>query len=224
MTPAGAGTRSRRSCWWTGSGHRNVAWSLTEYMSKEVGTFVPSPTRATARSAPSWPMTYGHLERERHERRVDLDAMLGIGAGASTGVHASDAGAATEGQLRDFSREDLVVEGKGFVVEAFTTARSCEAHCAERGRSWHPAPTYAHGRRPHPTPPKPSKRRESLLITGGGCGPPSSLPVRSPNRGTQRNPTFRVPKFFGKRSRSVTDKTDTTTAEPRGMVLRGVEL
>ena len=54
MSPAGAGTRSRRSCWWTGSGHRNVARSLTEYMSKEVEAFVPSPTRATARSAPSW--------------------------------------------------------------------------------------------------------------------------------------------------------------------------
>jgi integrase len=33
--------------------------------------------------------TYGHLERERHERRVDLDAVLGIGSAASPGVHAS---------------------------------------------------------------------------------------------------------------------------------------
>ena len=54
--------------------------------------------------------TYGHLERERHERRVDLDSVLGIGSGASTGVHASDAGAAIEGQLRDLSREDFMVE------------------------------------------------------------------------------------------------------------------
>ena len=41
--------------------------------------------------------------------------VLGIGSGASTGVHASDAGAAIEGQLRDFPREDFMVEGKGFV-------------------------------------------------------------------------------------------------------------
>ena len=27
--------------------------------------------------------TYGHLERERHERRVDLDSVLGIGSAAS---------------------------------------------------------------------------------------------------------------------------------------------
>ncbi len=58
--------------------------------------------------------TYVHLERERHERRVDLDSVLRIGSGASTGVHASDAGAAIGGQLRDFSREDFMVEGKGF--------------------------------------------------------------------------------------------------------------
>jgi integrase-like protein len=60
--------------------------------------------------------TYGHLEREQHERRVDLDAVLGTGSGASTGVHASDAGAAIEGQRRDFPREDFLVEGKGFVT------------------------------------------------------------------------------------------------------------
>jgi integrase len=46
--------------------------------------------------------TYGHLERERHERPADLDSVLGIGSGASTGVHDSDAGIAIEGQLRDF--------------------------------------------------------------------------------------------------------------------------
>ena len=70
--------------------------------------------------------TYGHLERERHERRVDLDAVLGIGSGASTGVHASDAGAAIEGQLRDFPREDFMVEGKGFEpsTSALRTPRS----------------------------------------------------------------------------------------------------
>jgi hypothetical protein len=67
--------------------------------------------------------TYGHLEREHHERRVDLDAVLGIGSGASTGVHASDAGAALEGQLRDFSREDFMVEGKGFVLPQLRSPR-----------------------------------------------------------------------------------------------------
>jgi len=70
--------------------------------------------------------TYGHLERERHERRVDLDSVLGIGSGASTGVHASDAGAAIEGHLRDFPREDFMVEGKGFEpsTSALRTPRS----------------------------------------------------------------------------------------------------
>ena len=70
--------------------------------------------------------TYGHLERERHERRVDLDAVLRIGSGASTSVHASDTGAAIEGQLRDFPNEDLVVEGKGFEpsTSALRTPRS----------------------------------------------------------------------------------------------------
>ena len=70
--------------------------------------------------------TYGHLERERHERRVDLDAVLGIGSGASTGVHASDAGTAIEGQRRDFPREDFLVEGKGFEpsTSALRTPRS----------------------------------------------------------------------------------------------------
>ena len=54
--------------------------------------------------------TYGHLERERHEGRVDLDAVLGgvqLCPPASTVL---DAG----GQMRDFPRENLVVEGKGF--------------------------------------------------------------------------------------------------------------
>ena len=70
--------------------------------------------------------TYGHLERERHERRVDLDAVLGIGSGASTGVHGSGAGAALEGQRRDFPREDFLVEGKGFEpsTSALRTPRS----------------------------------------------------------------------------------------------------
>jgi integrase len=62
--------------------------------------------------------TYGHLERERHERRVNLDSVLRIGSRASTGVHGSDAGDEIERQLRDLPREDLMVEGKGFVLGA----------------------------------------------------------------------------------------------------------
>src|SRR5215468_8014251 len=66
--------------------------------------------------------TYGHLERERHEGRVDLDAVLGgvqLRPPASTVL---DAG----GQLRDFPRENLVVEGKGFEpsTSALRTPRS----------------------------------------------------------------------------------------------------
>jgi hypothetical protein len=57
---------------------------------------------------------------------VDLDAVLGIGSGAATGVHASDAGVAIEGQLRDFTPEDFMVEGKGFEpsTSALRTPRS----------------------------------------------------------------------------------------------------
>ena len=64
--------------------------------------------------------TYGHLERERHGGRVDLDAVLG-------GVHSrppastlADAGGVSESQLRDISREIFMVEGKG--VEPSTSA------------------------------------------------------------------------------------------------------
>ena len=69
---------------------------------------------------------YGHLERERHERRVDLDAVLG---GVQPRPPAStflDAGGATEGQLRDTSSEDFMVEGKGFEpsTSALRTPRS----------------------------------------------------------------------------------------------------
>jgi len=70
--------------------------------------------------------TYGHLERERHERRVDLDAVLGGVLPrplASTLLGARDA---TEGQLRDFPRVDFMVEGKGFEpsTSALRTPRS----------------------------------------------------------------------------------------------------
>ena len=69
--------------------------------------------------------TYGHLERERHEQRVDLDRVLGRSA-ASTGVHEGrrQDGDATE--VRDLSREMLMVEGKGFEpsTSALRTPRS----------------------------------------------------------------------------------------------------
>jgi len=70
--------------------------------------------------------TYGHLERERHERRVNLDSVF-------EGVHArqpastlADADGAGEGQLRDLSREVFMVEGKGFEpsTSALRTPRS----------------------------------------------------------------------------------------------------
>jgi integrase len=70
--------------------------------------------------------TYGHLERERHEQRVDLDRALSPRSAASTGVHESDAGDAVEDQVRDFPREMLMVEGKGFEpsTSALRTPRS----------------------------------------------------------------------------------------------------
>ena len=70
--------------------------------------------------------TYGHLERDRHERRVDLDSVF-------TPVHArppastlGDDDGARGGQVRDISREDFMVEGKGFEpsTSALRTPRS----------------------------------------------------------------------------------------------------
>ena len=65
--------------------------------------------------------TYGHLERERHEGRVNLDAVLG-------GVHSrppastlSDADGVRAGQLRDMTREEFMVEGKGFCLPSAAT-------------------------------------------------------------------------------------------------------
>ena len=64
--------------------------------------------------------THGHLERERHEGRVNLDTVLG-------GVHSRppasmlpDAGGVSDSQLREFPREVYMVEGKG--VEPSTSA------------------------------------------------------------------------------------------------------
>ncbi len=58
--------------------------------------------------------TYGHLERERHERRVDLDSVFGAAHPRPPASTLSDADGAREDQLRDMSREVLMVEGKGF--------------------------------------------------------------------------------------------------------------
>ena len=74
--------------------------------------------------------TYGHLERERHGRRVDLDAVLGVVQPRPPASTLLDAGGATEGQLRDTSREDFMVEGKGFVastllLSAYLAAITC---------------------------------------------------------------------------------------------------
>ncbi len=70
--------------------------------------------------------TYGHLERERHERRVDLDAVLGGVQPRPPASTLLDAGAETEGQLGDFPSEDFMVEGKGFEpsTSALRTPRS----------------------------------------------------------------------------------------------------
>ena len=70
--------------------------------------------------------TYGHLERERHERRVDLDSVFGAVHARPPASTLSDADGASEGQLRDLSREAFLVEGKGFEpsTSALRTPRS----------------------------------------------------------------------------------------------------
>jgi integrase len=69
---------------------------------------------------------YGHLERERHEGRVNLDALLGSVNARPPASTTSAAGGASEGQLRDFPREVYMVEGKGFEpsTSALRTPRS----------------------------------------------------------------------------------------------------
>ena len=70
--------------------------------------------------------TYGHLERERHERRVALDSVFGPVHARPPASTLSDAGGASERQLRDMSREIFMVEGKGFEpsTSALRTPRS----------------------------------------------------------------------------------------------------
>jgi len=70
--------------------------------------------------------TYGHLEPERHERRVDLDSVLGGVQPRPPASTILDAGGPREGQLCDIAREDFMVEGKGFEpsTSALRTPRS----------------------------------------------------------------------------------------------------
>jgi integrase len=70
--------------------------------------------------------TYGHLERERHEQRVDLDRVLAPGSRASTGVHAGADRDAQRDQVRDLLDVSGMVEGKGFEpsTSALRTPRS----------------------------------------------------------------------------------------------------
>ena len=69
--------------------------------------------------------TYGHLQRERHEQRVDLDQVLGRPA-ASTGVHEGRRHDAEQSEVRDLSDQIFMVEGKGFEpsTSALRTPRS----------------------------------------------------------------------------------------------------
>ena len=69
--------------------------------------------------------TYGHLQRERHEQRVDLDQVLGRPA-ASTGVHEGRRHDAEQAELRDLTGQIFMVEGKGFEpsTSALRTPRS----------------------------------------------------------------------------------------------------
>jgi hypothetical protein len=70
--------------------------------------------------------TYGHLERERHERRVDSDSALSAVHARPPASTPSDADGSHEDQPRDFPREDFLVEGKGFEpsTSALRTPRS----------------------------------------------------------------------------------------------------
>jgi integrase len=123
--------------------------------------------------------TYGHLERERHEGRVDLDPVLGIGSGASTGVHGSDAGGVIEGQLRDLARDDFMVEGKGFEApqppSSSDLAPPSPHQAAPRGIRRPPASTAS---TPPPTPdgppsmsePRPAEQPEPKQDEGAAHG------------------------------------------------------
>ena len=69
---------------------------------------------------------YGHLEREHHEQRVNLDEVLAPRSRASTGVHAEPVGGVDQAQLSDFIAAAGMVEGKGFEpsTSALRTPRS----------------------------------------------------------------------------------------------------
>ena len=62
--------------------------------------------------------TYGHLEPECHEGRMNPDTALGGAHSRPPASTLSDAGGVSAGQLRDSPREEFMVEGKGFVCRA----------------------------------------------------------------------------------------------------------
>ena len=70
--------------------------------------------------------TYGHLERERHERRVDLDAVLGGVQPRPPASTLLDAGAATEGQLARFMREGTQLWKRAAAGAAGGTSRRAQ--------------------------------------------------------------------------------------------------
>jgi hypothetical protein len=140
--------------------------------------------------------TYGHLERVRHERRVDLDAVLGGVQARPPASTLLDAGGAPEGQLHDFPSEDLVVEGKGFVTpDPPSTSNFATPHLPQAAPSGIPRPPTSTAPDPSPdSPPAPSaprpadprewnqeQNRDDLLTTNPG-----------PTQQDQENPSKRT--------------------------------
>jgi hypothetical protein len=87
--------------------------------------------------------TYGHLERERHERRVNLDSVFEAVHARPPASTLADADGAGEGQLRDLSREVFMVEGKGFGRRVRETRESSRLPHAESRSPPHCTPSYA---------------------------------------------------------------------------------
>src|SRR6185295_4399914 len=119
-SPAGLCIGSCQPCSFSASVHWHTA-RLTTWKSRRPVS--KPPDSGTAAVLPDAPPAGG---RERHEGRVNLDAVLG-------GVHSRppastlpDAGGVSDGQLREFPREVCMVEGKGFEpsTSALRTPRS----------------------------------------------------------------------------------------------------
>jgi len=87
--------------------------------------------------------TYGHLERERHERRVDFNSVFTPVHARPPASTAADDDGAREGQLRDIPPEDFMVEGKGFGRRARGTRDSSRSPPAESRNPPHRTPSYA---------------------------------------------------------------------------------